>query len=191
VRTLRRGREEVTTAPASSRRKLAAPLLLALLTAAADQATKAWVTGRTIDGLAPFRERPIVDGWIDLVRVRNPGMAFSLLSDLDPRWANPLLIFLTLAALCALVAYLWYLPGGTPSRWGLGLVLGGAVGNLIDRVQFKYVIDFIDLHWRSHHWPTFNVADIGITVGVALLVADAIFFDRENDSPRPAADRKR
>jgi len=177
----------VTATPPAAWRKFAAPLLLALLTAAADLATKAWVIGT----LPLYKARPVVDGWIDMVYVRNPGVAFSLLSDLDPRWANPLLISATLVALSVLLVYLWQLPDKGPARCGLGLVLGGAAGNLIDRVRFGYVIDFIDLHWRSHHWPTFNVADIGITIGAALLVVEMIFFNKESDAPRPAADRKR
>ncbi|MBE0569189.1 MAG: signal peptidase II [Deltaproteobacteria bacterium] len=162
------------------------PILLALLVAAADQASKWW----TVGNLPLFEPRAVVPGWIDLVHVRNPGVAFSLLSGLDPRWVQPLLILATLAAVGALVAYLYFLSGNGTARLGLGLVLGGALGNLIDRARLGYVVDFIDLHWRNLHWPTFNVADIGITVGAALLVADMIFGNRENDAPRPAADRK-
>jgi signal peptidase II len=163
------------------------PILLALLVAAADQATKVWAVGN----LPLFEPRAVLPGWFDLVYVRNPGIAFSLLSGLESGWVKPLLILATLAAVCALAAYLRYLPVKGPARSGLGLVLGGAVGNLIDRARLGYVIDFIDLHWRNLHWPTFNVADIGITVGAALLVADMIFGNKESDASRPAADRKR
>jgi signal peptidase II len=73
---------------------------------------------------------------------------------------------------------------------GLGLILGGAIGNLIDRARLGYVVDFLDLYWRGHHWPTFNVADVGISVGVVLLVIDMAFSPKEPaDASRPAADR--
>lgn len=166
-------------------RKFAAPLLSALLLTAADQATKAW----TVCNLPLFQPRAVVPGWIDLVHVRNTGVAFSLLSGLDHRWVHPLLLLATLLAVGALLAYIWFLPGKGIAPCGLGLVLGGAVGNLIDRARLGYVIDFIDLHWRNHHWPTFNVADIGITVGVALLIADMLFGNKETHASRPAADR--
>jgi len=167
-------------------RKYAAPLLSALLLAAADQAAKAW----TVGNLPLYQPRAVVSGWIDLVHVRNTGVAFSLLSGLDHRWVHPLLIAATLLAMGALLAYILFLPMKGVAPYGLGLVLGGAAGNLIDRARLGYVIDFIDLHWRHHHWPTFNVADIGITVGVALLLADMIFGNKEDHAPRPAADRK-
>jgi signal peptidase II len=73
---------------------------------------------------------------------------------------------------------------------GLGLILGGATGNLIDRARLGYVVDFLDLYWRNHHWPTFNVADVGITVGVFLLLIDMVVAPKEpGDASRPAADR--
>lgn len=175
------------TAPLTALRKFGVPLFAALLLSAADQATKAWA----VRNLPLFTPREILPGVLGLVHVRNTGVAFSLLSNLDPRWVHPLLILATLLAMAAVVAYLWHLPGKGVAPLGLGLVLGGAAGNLIDRARMGYVVDFVDLHWRTHHWPTFNVADIGITVGVALLVADMLSFTKEpSDAPRPAAGRK-
>jgi len=162
------------------------PALSALLLAALDQGTKAWVV-RALPALRPLE---IVPGWLDLVSVRNTGVAFSLLSNLDPGWVRPLLILATVLAMAAVVAYIWLHPAGGVAPWGLGLILGGAVGNLIDRARLGYVVDFVDLHWRNHHWPTFNVADVGISVGVALLVADMIFWDKGSDAPAPAKDRE-
>ena len=168
-------------------RKFTVPALSALLLTAADQASKAWA----VRNLPLFEPRDLLPGFLGLVHVRNTGVAFSLLSNLDPRWVHPLLLLATLLAMAAVVAYIWHLPGKGVSTFGLGLILGGAIGNLIDRARLGYVVDFIDLHWRTHHWPTFNVADIGITVGVALLVADMLLWNKEHaDAPRPAAGRK-
>jgi len=168
-------------------RKFGVPAFSALLLTAADQASKVWA----VRNLPLFEPRDLVPGFLGLVHVRNTGVAFSLLSSLDPRWVHPLLILATVLALAAVIAYLWVLPGKGIAPFGLGLILGGAIGNLIDRARLGYVVDFIDLHWRAYHWPTFNVADIGITVGVALLVADMLFFSKEpGDASRPAAGRK-
>lgn len=168
-------------------RKFAVPAVAALVLTVADQASKAWAV-RT---LPLFEPREILPGYLGLVHVRNTGVAFSLLSNLDPGWVHPLLIVATLLAMAAVVGYIWFLPGKGVSPFGLGLILGGAIGNLIDRWRLGYVVDFIDLHWRTYHWPTFNVADIGITAGVALLVADMLFWYKEPaDAPRPPPGRK-
>ena len=168
-------------------RKFTVPAISAILLTAADQASKAWA----IRVLPLFEPRELLPGFLGVVHVRNTGVAFSLLANLDPRWVHPLLILATLLAMAAVVAYIWHLPGKGVAPPGLGLILGGAIGNLIDRWRLGYVVDFLDLHWRTHHWPTFNVADIGISVGVALLVADMLFFYKEQaDAPRPAAGRK-
>jgi len=168
-------------------RKFSVPALSALLLTAADQASKVWA----VRNLPLFEPRDLVSGYLGLVHVRNTGVAFSLLSSLDPRWVHPLLILATVLAMAALVAYIWVLPGKGVAPVGLGLILGGAIGNLIDRARLGYVVDFIDLHWHAYHWPTFNVADIGISLGVALLVADMLFSPKEQgDASRPAAGRK-
>lgn len=159
--------------------------MAALLLTAWDQATKAWV----VRNLDLYEIRTVVSGWIDLVYVRNPGVAFSLLANLDPGWVRPALIAVTIAEIGALLCFIWYLPAKGATPWGLGMILGGAVGNLIDRARFGYVIDFVDLYRGDFHWPTFNLADAAISVGIVLLAADMIFSDKESDAPRPAADR--
>jgi signal peptidase II len=172
--------------PVTFLRKFSVPIVSALLLGAADQASKVWA----IRSLPLFEPRVVVPGFFDLVHVRNTGVAFSLLSTLDHRWVHPFLILATVLAMGAVLAYIAYLPCRGTAPVGLGLILGGAIGNLIDRARLGYVVDFIDLHWRGHHWPTFNVADIGISVGVALLVIDMVFSPKEPvDASRPAADR--
>jgi len=167
-------------------RKFSVPIVSALLLGAADQATKVWAV-RT---LPLYEPRELVDGLFGLVHVRNTGVAFSLLSNLDPRWVHPFLILATVLAMGAVLAYIAYLPCRGAAPVGLGLILGGAIGNLIDRTRLGYVVDFLDLYWRGHHWPTFNMADVGISVGVVLLVIDMVFPPKEpGDASRPAADR--
>ncbi len=172
--------------PGTLLRKFSVPIVSALLLGAADQASKIWA----IRSLPLFEPRVIVPGFFDLVHVRNTGVAFSLLSNLDHRWVHPCLLLATVLAMGAVLAYIAYLPCRGAAPVGLGLILGGAIGNLIDRARFGYVVDFIDLYWSGHHWPTFNVADIGISVGVALLVIDMVFSPKEPaDASRPAAGR--
>jgi signal peptidase II len=172
--------------PASLARKFPVPAVAALLLAAVDQATKAW----TIRNLSLFELREIVPGLFGLAHVRNKGVAFSFLSNLDPRWVHPFLILGTALAMGAVLVYIAYLPSRGAAPVGLGLILGGAIGNLVDRIRMGYVVDFLDLYWRNHHWPTFNVADVGITVGVVLLMIDMAVSPKEpGDASRPAADR--
>ena len=172
--------------PASLARKFSVPIVSAILLGAADQASKVWA----VRNLPLFELREVVPGFFGLVHVRNTGVAFSLLSNLDPRWVHPLLIIATVLAMGAVLAYIAFLPCRGAAPVGLGLILGGAIGNLIDRARLGYVVDFLDLYWRNHHWPTFNVADIGITVGVVLLLIDMVVSPKEpGDASRPAADR--
>ena len=167
-------------------RKFSVPLVSAILLGAVDQATKIWA----VRNLPLFELREIVPGIFGMVHVRNTGVAFSLLSNLDPRWVHPLLILATVLAMGAVLAYIAFLPCRGAAPVGLGLILGGAIGNLIDRARLGYVVDFLDLYWRNHHWPTFNVADVGITVGVVLLLIDMVVSPKEpGDASRPAADR--
>ena len=131
-----------------------------------DQLTKLLALGR----LSPGRPIRLVDGFFSLTLVMNPGLAFGMLSSTPApwRWVVAVLSMGALAVLAVVGARL--LPsGGRVTRLGLGLIFGGAAGNLIDRGRFGAVVDFLDFYWRSYHWPAFNVADSAISVGVALL----------------------
>ena len=156
-------------------RKFIHPVLAAAVLTVADQYSKAWIVKHM--GLFEFRQ--VCESCFNIVHVRNTGVAFGLLSNLNSGWVNPLLIVATIAAVVAVLGYIHYLPGKGPAPCGLGLVLGGAVGNLIDRARFGYVVDFLDLHLGSHHWPAFNIADIGITAGIFLLILDMLFWSKE------------
>ena len=113
---------------------------------------------------------PVVDGFFALTLVMNPGLAFGMLGGIPEslRWMVGVLSLGALILLAVLAARV--LPTGGPwARVALGLIFGGAAGNLVDRVRFGAVVDFLDFYWRDYHWPAFNVADSAISVGVTLL----------------------
>lgn len=131
-----------------------------------DQVTKALALDRLIPGV-PLT---LVEGYVALTLVMNTGLAFGLLAGLPPSW-RWVVVLLSLAALVVLARLAVRLlgQGGWADTLAVGLLFGGAVGNLIDRARFGAVVDFVDLHARGWHWPAFNVADSAITVGVAIL----------------------
>jgi signal peptidase II len=141
-------------------------LFLAGAIVALDQFTKAIALDRLPSGVAV----QIIDGLLALILVMNPGLAFGLLGTMPVGW-RWVVAALSIAALLVLARVaLRVLPAaGWPGRLAVGLIFGGAVGNLIDRARFGAVVDFIDVYWRGYHWPAFNVADSAITVGVVLL----------------------
>ena len=113
----------------------------------------------------------IVPGFLNLVHVRNTGAAFGFLNSVDLGYKQVLMTTVALVALLAIGLYAWRVGSHERlARAGLALILGGAVGNLIDRASIGYVIDFVDAYWRSHHFWAFNVADSAITVGACLLI---------------------
>jgi signal peptidase II len=141
-------------------------LVLGAVVVVLDQITKAMV----LTHLAPGTHVDIVEGFVTLTLVMNPGLAFGLLGSVPSgwRWVVALLSVAALAVLARVA--LRVLPAGSRlDHVAIGLIFGGAVGNLIDRVRFGAVVDFVDLHARGYHWPAFNVADSGISVGVVLL----------------------
>jgi len=154
-------------------------LLLAGAIVALDQITKAIALERLPLGVPVT----VIDGWLALTLVLNPGLAFGLLGSVPPgwRWVVAALSLVALAVL-ARVALRVLPAGGWTGRLAIGLIFGGAVGNLVDRARFGAVVDFVDVYWRGWHWPAFNVADSAITVGVALL-ALRLLNDRSTPAP--------
>ena len=140
--------------------------VLAAVMVLADQATKAMVLARFVLG-----ERLEVTSFFNMVLVYNKGAAFSLLSN-APGWQTPLLIGFALVAIGIVGTLLVRSPGRRLLCSGLALILGGALGNLIDRLRFGSVVDFLDFHALGWHWPAFNVADSGISVGAVLLILE-------------------
>jgi signal peptidase II len=140
-------------------------LILAAAIVAADQLTKAVALASLVPG-----HPDVLTGWLNLTLVMNPGLAFGLLGSVPPAW-RWVVAALSVAALLVLARVaLRVLPTGGPAGVvAVGLIFGGAVGNLVDRARFGAVVDFVDVHWGRWHWPAFNVADSAISVGVALL----------------------
>ena len=146
----------------------AAWLWLSMAVIALDQATKFLVT-RFLD----LYERVEVLPVLDFTLLHNTGAAFSILAGASG-WQRWFFIVLAVVVSLALVVWLWRLPRGDRLiAIALALVLGGALGNLIDRVRLGYVVDFIHAHWGPAYFPAFNIADSAITVGAALLILDA------------------
>ena len=133
---------------------------------ALDQLTKALVLARFAPG-----ERVELTGFLNLVLVFNKGAAFSLLAD-APGWQTPVLAAIALVAAAIVGALLARNAQKRLLSAGLMLILAGALGNLIDRLRFGHVVDFVDLHALGWHWPAFNVADSGITVGAVILILE-------------------
>jgi signal peptidase II len=148
--------------------KLMRWLFLSLVVIVLDQLTKFWIAGAFHYGeslaLLPF---------FNLVHAHNTGAAFSFLAG-EAGWQRFFFIGIALAA-SVLIVYL--LRKHAAERWfclALSLILGGALGNVIDRVRFGYVIDFLDFYYAGWHFPAFNVADSAITLGAALLILDSL-----------------
>lgn len=157
---------------------MTAVLVIAVVVVIIDQATKLLALDRLAEGVPV----PVIDGLLNLTLVKNPGLAFGLLSGLPVgwRWVVVALSLIALAVLAKLAVRV-LTPGAVLDRIAVGLIFGGAVGNLIDRARFGAVVDFIDVHYRGWHWPAFNAADSAITVGVALLAARLL----TQPSPKP------
>ena len=118
--------------------------------------------------------QPLIPGFLNLTHVRNTGVAFGLFAAQGVGNGSWLLTLLGLAALAAVGIYFWFAP--TRDRLlliALALVVGGAVGNLIDRMASGAVTDFIDVYVGTHHWPSFNVADSAISIGIVLMAIDS------------------
>ena len=145
--------------------------LLSVFVVGADQLTKGLV--RAHMGLHEYRE--IVSGLLSLSHVRNRGAAFGILSEAELPYQSALFAALSLIALGAIALYARRLPvTARLPQTALALILGGAVGNLIDRIQYGFVTDFVHVYWKQHVWPDFNVADSAISVGVCLLLLDML-----------------
>lgn len=123
----------------------------------------------------------VIPGLLNLVHVRNTGAAFGFLNSTTIENKQLLMTAIALVALGAIAAYASQVGAReTLSRAGLALILGGALGNLVDRASTGYVVDFVDVYWRSYHFWAFNVADAAITVGASLLILD-MFVSSHSD----------
>jgi signal peptidase II len=143
-------------------------LSLAALVLLADQATK-WLVLQTM----PLGEVIPITGFFNLVHVRNPGAAFSFLADAGG-WQRWLFAFFAVGVSAVLIVMMRKAPGQRLFCFAAALIIGGAIGNLIDRLVFGEVIDFLDFFWNQWHWPAFNLADSAITVGAVVMILDEL-----------------
>lgn len=145
---------------------------------ALDQATKLWVSS----SMEVWTGHPVIPGFFNLVHVLNRGAAWGFLGSEDIDWQRPLFIGIGIIAL-AFIGYMLKTADRT-DKWmitGLGLIAGGAVGNLIDRIRLGVVVDFLDFYVGDCHWPAFNVADCALTVGAGCILL-SMYLNRK----RPA-----
>lgn len=132
-----------------------------------DQATKIWAS----ESLILHQPVPVIPNFFNLTLVHNPGAAFGMFADWSTFWRRIALTLVTILAVAIVVRFLWVeARGDAASEGALMLILGGASGNLVDRIRFDYVIDFLDFYYGNLHWPAFNIADSAICVGVGILV---------------------
>lgn len=142
-------------------------LTITFLVTLLDQATKACI----ISTMRLYDSFVVIEGFFNITHVRNPGAAFGFLAAAPPMFRYIFFIVVTVAAILLILHYLRISRiEETSLVSALALILAGAVGNLIDRVRFGEVVDFLDVYIVSYHWPAFNVADSAITVGATILI---------------------
>ena len=173
-----RGSMSVGRREPAERRRL--EIWLPMLIIAIDQLTKAMVRA-----MVPLQEsRTIVPGLMDFTHVRNTGAAFGILNYADFPFKTVVIAVIATGALIGVGMYAASLAHHQlVARIGLALIIGGAAGNLLDRIVAGSVVDFVDVYWRSYHFWAFNVADSAITVGVAIMVLDMLGVEKRIANP--------
>ncbi|MEP7312821.1 MAG: signal peptidase II [Pseudomonadota bacterium] len=153
---------------------------LALLAILADQVTKLWVMNSL-----QLHESRVVMPMLSILRAHNPGAAFSMLAG-SGGWQRWLFTGIALVVSVVILTWLRRLDGSQQRLLSvsLALILGGALGNVIDRLRHGFVVDFVLVHWQDHYFPAFNVADSCITVGAGLLLLDALLDSRRRKKDR-------
>ncbi|MEJ5375685.1 MAG: signal peptidase II [bacterium] len=146
-------------------------VLVAVTVLVLDQLTKAAVA----EHMRLHESLTVIPGFLNLTYVRNTGAAFGLLATQSPGIRSLVLIASSLIAM-GFIVWIWWRE--RVSSWcrviSLGLILGGALGNLVDRIRLGEVVDFLDIYWGKYHWPAFNVADSAVTVGILVLLPSLI-----------------
>ena len=166
--------------------------LVSIVTLAADLGSKIWAKGHLEDAKSFVDRRiDVIPHFLSLTFAANKGGAWGLLQGESESVRRPFFFSISLLAVIFIVSlYRRLTPDQTALKWGLPLVLGGALGNLVIRIQYNFVVDFIDVYakWggETHHWPTFNIADVAIVAGVGLMAID-MFTSRKVKAPAPAA----
>ena len=157
-------------------------LYVALAVVILDQITKALIR----PALALHESVVVIPGFVDFTRVHNTGAAFGMLNSVEFPFKT---VVLSLVALIALGGVAWYAAtvplGDRLARLGMAGVLGGAIGNLIDRASAGYVLDFVDAYWDGRHFWAFNVADAAITFGVIFMILDILGLGKRSRASNP------
>src|SRR5215470_11975117 len=154
-------------------------LLLVAVTLVADRWTKAWIQNR----FDINESATVIDGFFNITYVRNTGVAFGIFSSISSPAKSLLLSIFTACAAVIVIMYSVRSPvRNRLLQIALSLILGGALGNLFDRLAYGYVVDFLEFYIGSYHWPSFNIADSAISVGVALLAIEIIRSEAPNRS---------
>jgi signal peptidase II len=163
--------------PSAARPPKRLELWLPLIIIATDQATKAMVRASV-----PLHDSvTVIPGVMDITHVLNSGAAFGILNGVEFPFKTVAIAVIAMAALIGVGMYAARISHHQLSaRVGLALIIGGAAGNLIDRVRSGSVVDFVDVYWRAHHFWAFNVADSAISVGVTIMILDMLRFDRRS-----------
>lgn len=197
-------KETKTEAPAAAAAPRPSYVFLAVVSVVSlglDLGTKAWAVAN-LD--KPFERVELIHGYLSLVLAHNRGGAWGLLQNESASVRRPFFVLVSLVAIAFIVSlYRKLSPSQKALKWGLPLVLGGALGNLVDRIRYGHVIDFIDMYAgeggaldglidkafgqvREYHWPTYNIADIAIVAGVLLMIVD-MFTARKADQQKAQA----
>lgn len=149
--------------------------VLVALIVTADQLSKMWVMAV----FSLYESKVVIPGFFNLTYITNPGAAFGFLAGAHGEWRQLFFVGVALVAVTVLVCSYRHFKGqGMVFALAIGLIMGGALGNLIDRLRFGAVVDFLDFYFNNHHWPAFNVADSAITVGVALFLLGSLLQHR-------------
>jgi len=147
-------------------------VIISALIVILDQLTKLFI----IKYLPLHHTVPVITGIFNITHVQNPGGAFGILAGLSPGMRT--VIFLFISSLAVGLIFYFYMKTPRTHSWlaaGFALIFGGAIGNLIDRIRFGVVIDFLDFYIRKYHWPAFNIADSAISAGIAIFVFHLLF----------------
>jgi signal peptidase II len=145
--------------------------MAAMVVVLLDQISKAWVLAK----IPLYKSIPIIPGMFSITHVHNPGGAFGFLAQNGSPWTHWIFVVAVLLALGMILYFHHQTPRTHPYlALGLSLIFGGAIGNLIDRLRFGEVVDFLDFYVANYHYPTFNIADSAVTVGVGIFIAHIV-----------------
>jgi signal peptidase II len=176
--------------PEGPRPSLGFLAVVSIVSLGLDLLTK-WAAKAHLDDASvyPYKKVEVIKNHVAFVFARNRGGAWGLLQDENENLRRPFFLLISLAAVVFIVTlYRRLTPKQIALKWGLPLVLGGALGNLVDRIRYGFVVDFVDVYVKDSHWPTFNVADIAICVGVGLMAVDMFTSRRRAPiTPPPAS----